>query len=85
MKLVCKARLKIKEDKTNEGFHTFYVIELDEIGFLFNRKATGGLKNRLNKLCHIHRSKNFIFFEYLPIFPLKRIKALCEFLHLGAS
>ena len=32
MKFVCKARLKIKEDKKNEGFHTFYVIELDEIG-----------------------------------------------------
>ena len=81
MKFVFKAKLKIKEDKKNEGFHTFYVIELDEIG----RKAAGGLKNLLTKLCHIHRSKNFIFFEYLPIFPLKRIKALCEFLHLGAS
>ena len=34
----------------------FYVIELDEIG----RKAAGGLKNLLNTLCHIHRSKNFI-------------------------
>ena len=32
MRFVCKARLKIKEDKKNEGFHTFYVIELDEIG-----------------------------------------------------
>ena len=56
MKLVCKARLKIKEDKKNEGFHTFYVIELDEIG----RKAAVGSKNLLNKLCHIHRSKSFI-------------------------
>ena len=60
MKFVFKAKLKIKEDKKNEGFHTFYVIELDEIGFLFNRKAAGGLKNLLNKLCHIRRSKNFI-------------------------
>ena len=40
MKFVFKAKLKIKEDKKNEGFHTFYVIELDEIG----RKAAGGLK-----------------------------------------
>ena len=37
MKFVFKAKLKIKEDKKNEGF---YVIELDEIG----RKAAGGLK-----------------------------------------
>ena len=25
----------VGEDKKNEGFHTFYVIELDEITFLF--------------------------------------------------
>ena len=62
MKFVFKARLKIKEDKKNEGFHIFYAIELDEITFLFTLYNIPYAR---------HYNPRFVFF--LPQFSLRFI------------